>query len=269
MNFESHFKIYLKQHFSKAPEQAQQLLKKSLFYSLLGKASYFRSQLSFATAKTLNQHPTKILPWAIAVEMIHCASLIHDDLPSMDNAKTRRGKKCNHLVFGEDMALLAGTCLFVESFSLLKAPVFHKKRIQILNLLISKIGFNGLMSGQALDLRQARSSKKKFLNLIQLKTGSLIEASVLGPLILWGKKAKEKKALTDYSKYLGIAYQLRDDLKDKDGFFKSKKFLLKELKSTTEKSLTALKPLGGKAEELRNLSLLYQERELEHLSQKR
>ena len=256
MNFESSFKNHLKKHFLKTADPAQNQLRKSLFYTLFAKASRFRPQLCFATTKALGQNPEKIFPWAMAIEMIHCASLIHDDLPAMDNAETRREKKSNHLVFGEDMALLAGTCLFIESFSLLNDPLFDKKRTQILNLLISKIGFKGLMSGQALDLKGVGSSKQKFFKMIQLKTGSLIEASVLGPLLLWGKTEREKKALKDYSKHLGQAYQIADDLKDKDGFFKSKKQALKELQSARQKSLKALKPLGKRGEELKQICLL-------------
>lgn len=256
MDFDSYFKSYLEKHFLKAKEPAQKLLRKALFYSLLGKASRFRPKLCFATTKALNQNPKKILPWAMAIEMIHCASLIHDDLPLMDNGKTRRGKKCNHLVFKEDIALLAGTCLFVESFSFLTSPLFNKKRPELLNLLVSKIGFQGLMSGQALDLKQKASSKQNFFKMIRLKTGSLIEASVLGPVILWG--GKETTALKNYSQHLGIAYQLADDLKDNDSFFKSKALILKELESATKKSLNAIKPLGKKAEELKKLALFNQ-----------
>ena len=258
MDFESSFKAYLDKRFLKAPSPSQRLLKKAVFYSLFTKASRFRPRLCFATAKVLGQEPEKILPWAIAIEMLHCASLIHDDLPAMDDAKIRRGKKCNHLVFGEDMALLAGTCLFVESFSLLSDSLFDKKRSQIVNFLVAKAGFNGLMSGQAMDLRSDSSLKKNFIKTMQLKTGSLIEASVLGPVLLWGKSEKEKKALQIYAKNLGIAYQLADDLKDKDGFFKSKKLALKKLKLLSEKSLTALKPLGQRGDELKHFGLFKQ-----------
>ena len=255
MDFESSFKDYLKRHFLRAPYPAQKLLRKSLLYSLLAKASRFRPRLCFATARALRQNPKKILPWAMIMEMLHCASLIHDDLPAMDNAKSRRNKKCNHLVFGEDIALLAGTCLFVESFSLLKDPLFDGKRLKILNLLISKVGFQGLMGGQALDLRLKGVSKKDFFKMIQLKTGSLIEASVLGPLILWGEEEKEEKALRRYAQNLGLAYQLADDLKDRDGFFKSGEEAFRELEKARRKSLSALKLFGKRGKELESLSL--------------
>ena len=256
MNFESHFNSYLQKAFLKAPLPAQKLLRKALFYSLKAKASRFRPQLCFATTQALEQNPKKILPWAIAIEMIHTGSLIHDDMPSMDNAKTRRGKKCNHLVFGEDIALLAGSCLFVESFSLLKHAVFDKKRKEMLNLLISKVGFQALMSGQAIDIKSKSLSKKDSLKMMRLKTGSLISACVLGPLLLWGKTKKEKQALKIFSENLGLAYQLADDFQDQDGA--DKKWLLKEGAVCLNKSLTALKNIGKKTYNLQQLTLKLQ-----------
>lgn len=261
MNFETHLKSYLKKRLAKTAGAETQLLKQSIIYSLLAKSSRFRPKLVFASTKILNRNSKSILPWAIAIELIHSASLIHDDLPTMDNAKTRRGKKCNHLKFGEDIALLAGSCLFVESFALLSAPLFHKKRTELLKLLTDKAGFQGLMSGQALDLRFSSTSKQKLFKMITLKTGSLIEASILGPALLWGKE-KEKKVLQSYSQYLGLAYQLKDDLKDQDGFFKSKKQLKKEISTLIKKALFALKPLGNKTKKLEQLSLSYFKKEL-------
>ena len=245
--FEQAFKKYVENYFPKTKEPAQNLLRRSLLYSLLGKASRFRPGLSIATAKILNQNPKKIFPWAMLVEIIHCASLIHDDLPLMDNAKTRRGKKTNHLKFGGDIALLAGSCLFVEGFYLLSSPVFDKKRSQLLKLVTSKVGFKGLMSGQALDLREKQASKKKILKINQLKTGSLIELAIKGPLTLWQKDKKTNTALTKYSQHLGLAYQLADDIKDKG----KNLYRVKELNLVKQKALIALNPLGPKAEELR------------------
>ena len=258
MNFETHFNSYLQKAFLKAPLPAQKLLKKSLLYSLKAKASRFRPQLCFATTQALGENPKKILPWAIAIEMIHTGSLIHDDMPCMDNAKTRRNKKCNHLVFGEDIALLAGSCLFVESFSLLKHSLFNKKRKEILELLVSKVGFQALMSGQAIDLRNKSLSKKNNLKMMQLKTGSLISACVLGPLLLWGKRKKEKQALKTFASNLGLAYQLADDFQDQDGA--DKKWLLQEGKICLNKSFKALKDLRNSTKALHKLTLSLQKR---------
>ena len=258
MNFESHFNSYLQKIFLKADLPAQKLLKKSLLYSLKAKASRFRPQLCFAATQALGESPRRILPWAIAIEMIHTGSLIHDDMPAMDNAQTRRGKKCNHLVFGEDIALLAGTCLFVESFSLLKHSIFDKKRKEMLELLISKAGFQSLMSGQAIDLKNKSLSKKNTLKVMQLKTGSLISACVLGPLLLWGKTKKEKQTLKLFSANLGLAYQLADDFQDQDGA--DKKWLLKEGIACIQKSLKTLKKLEKQTHSLQKLTLKLQKR---------
>ncbi|MCY4321183.1 MAG: polyprenyl synthetase family protein [Bdellovibrionaceae bacterium] len=257
MNFESHFNSYLKKTFLKSAYPTQKLLKKSLLYSLKAKASRFRPQLCFASTEALGQNPRKILPWAIAIEMIHTGSLIHDDMPVMDDAKTRRAKLCNHHVFGEDIALLAGTCLFVESFSLLRYSVFDNKRKEALDLLISKVGFQALMSGQALDLKSKSLSKKNILKMMELKTGSLISACVLGPLLLWGKTKKEKQALTIFSKNLGIAYQLADDFQDQE---RSKKWLVKEGTFCLNKSLKALKSLKSNTTKLEKLTISIQKK---------
>ena len=192
--------------------------------------------------------------------MAHCASLIHDDLPCMDNAKMRRKKKSNHLIFGADLSLLAGTCLFIESFTLLNHPLFNDKKSQILKLWISKIGFHGLMSGQAMDLKRGFNSQKQLLKMIQLKTASLIEASVCGPVLLWGKSKKENKALYTYARNLGIAYQCADDLKDRDFHSLSEKQIWSLLESSDQKSLIALKALGKKAKDLKSLIFFNQKR---------
>ena len=224
MNFELELKKHLQKAFSypstrlnsqknSSVSTAQKLFKQALLYSFKGKASHFRPRLCFKTAQFLGHKPEDILPWAIALEMAHTGSLIHDDLPCMDDASKRRGQKCNHLVFGEEIALLTGTCLFVESFALLQDKLFDKKRIEFLNLLTQTLGFHGLMSGQAMDLKKKAFSKKACLQTMQLKTGVLISACVLGPALLWANK-KEFKALEHFAKELGLAYQLTDDYQD-------------------------------------------------------
>lgn len=245
--FQSELQKHLKKKFSKADKPAQKLLKKALLYTFKGKAGYFRPRLCFAATKFLGQNPKQILPWALALEMIHTGSLIHDDMPHMDHAKMRRELPCNHLIFGEDIALLAGTCLFVESFSLLKASVFDKNRKDFLELFIATVGFNGLMSGQSLDLRGKSSDKKEILNMMYLKTGALISACVSGPCLLWADSFQQK-ALEKFSKNLGLAYQLADDYQDKTGV--QKKWLLKEGMSCLKKSSEALLAFGGRAKKL-------------------
>ena len=320
LEFERFLKKFLQKRFS-TKSYGQKLLRESIFYSLLAPASRFRPRLCFAVSRLLGQEAEHIFPWAGALEMIHCASLIHDDLPAMDNAKVRRKRACNHLKFGEDLAILAGDCLFVESFSMLIHPpshpsshsLFQKKQTELIQLLVSKIGFQGLMGGQALDLRkdstdnekdrakklpkelpkelskkqtkklskgsQKNRAQKNHLRLRRLKTGSLIEASGLGPLLLWGKETAETEAIKNFCFHLGIAYQIADDLKDfetdqqtereKSGkqtnlsgnfpvpsLVPTKKTFSKELKTRLSACKKALLPLGDKrGKELENLSL--------------
>ncbi len=267
--FEKYFKNQLTKLFKSSPlkNSTQNLLKQSMLYTLLAPSSHFRAVLSIETTKCLKQEAKKIFPWAMAIEMFHSGSLILDDLPAMDNGKKRRTKKCNHLVFGEDLSLLAGSCLFIEAFSLLNQEVFKKKQSQILELFISKVGFQGVMGGQALDLRLKKPTNSEILKMIQLKTGSLIEASVAAPLLLWAKNQKTKTALTNFAKSLGMAYQISDDLQDKDFLFK-KEEAKKQLRDLTKKSLKSLEPLKEKADSLKKLCLLNEERSSKNLTTK-
>ena len=158
------------------------------------------------------------------------------------------------------MALLAGTCLFVEAFFLLTNPVFKEKNQEMLKLLVDRTGFYGIMGGQALDIRGKSSSQSFLLKLAELKTGSLILAAVEGPARLWNHTGWELRALQKYGRYLGQAYQMADDLIDGNsskGEFHKKRALLKKL---TQESLTALKPFKKKAQPLANLSLSNEKR---------
>lgn len=251
--FEKNFKNYLKKRFSETSFSGQKSLARSMEYTLMANSSLFRVRLSLATMLCLNQKPEKIFPFAIFIEMIHGASLIQDDLPCMDNAQKRRGKKSNHIIFKEDLALLSGSSLFVEAFYLLSHSLFEKKRKESLKLIVDKIGFHGLMGGQALDIRQPATLTKKFYNkMAGLKTGSLIELCVEIPLLLFSKKKNEKKALSAFARSLGLSYQMADDLKDKDIKIEN---LKSDFKKESLKSLKALKKFEKEAKFLRELIL--------------
>ena len=255
--FDSYFKSELKKHFPPSSIKEQNLLRKSLLYTLTAPSSYFRPQLSMAVTKSLGKPVKLIFPWAMAIEMIHCGSLIQDDLPCMDNASKRRKKKSNHLVFKEDMALLAGSTLFIEAFSYLLHSSLKTQGAQLLKILVDQSGYKGMMSGQALDIRRRKNLSEKFLlKMFRLKTGSLIEASVLGPALLFTKKEEERKALSRFACFLGQAYQVADDLEEIKKDRKKHEILLKNL---TKKSLSALSPLKN-PEELRKLALYNEKR---------
>lgn len=258
--FKKFLNLHFKNHLAKIKPPLPQEFKRALCHTLFAPSSFFRSYLSWLTAKHLKQNPKKIFPWAMAIEMFHTGSLIHDDLPAMDNDQQRRGKPCNHLLFGEDLALLAGSSLFVESFSLLNHAHLKKKQDRLLELFISKVGLQGVLQGQALDLRASpkKLTLSNYLKTIQLKTGSLIEAAVEGPLVLWSKNKKEDQAFKKYAYCLGLAYQMADDLQDKSllvSFDKTKDLL----RQYTEKSLKALSSFKN-TEEFEKLSLFNEKR---------
>lgn len=256
-DFEKFLKAHCESAFSSPKEKGAQTLKKALFYCLFPSSFRFRPRLCFAVAELFGKDLKDIFPWAAAIEMIHSGSLAQDDLPSMDNSDTRRGRPACHLAFGEDLALLAGSCLFVEAFSLLntlKQPL--KETHQLFRLLTQKAGFQGIMGGQALDIRRSGSSKQFFLKLYRLKTGALIEAAIEGTALL-GAKKKDLSALNLFAKDLGIAYQIADDLHDKESNPLSSE---KELQYFIRRALVRLQPFGKKAASLKKLVLLIDKR---------
>ena len=251
-DFESFLKNHLKSCFSFPGEKGAVALKTALSYCLFPSASRFRPHLCFATAECLGRKPRDIFPLAAAIEMIHCGSLAQDDLPSMDNDLIRRGKPACHLAFGEDLALLAGNCLFVEAFSLLNnLELSLSKMRQLLRLLTVKAGFQGMMGGQALDIRKSSPSKNFFLSLYQLKTGALIEAAIEGPALMWATR-KEILDLKHFARELGVAYQISDDLQDRENTPLSSE---EELENFTKAALRSLQPFKEKAAPLRSLVL--------------
>lgn len=256
-NFEGFLKNYCSSAFSNKLEKGGKALKKAILYCLFPAPSRFRPRLCFATAKLFNQKPESVFPLAASIEMIHCGSLAQDDLPAMDNSNTRRNRPACHIKFGEDLALLAGSTLFVEAFLLISSYKLPQNKTQsLLRLVTQKAGFQGLMQGQAMDLLKSSPSRGFFLNMYRLKTGALIEASVQGTALLWGNAA-QKSPLRHFARALAVAYQIADDLEDGDSTPLSSK---KELEGWTDRAILHLKPLGPKALSLKKLALLNKKR---------
>jgi geranylgeranyl diphosphate synthase type II len=164
------------------------------------------------------------LPLACSFELIHTYSLIHDDLPSMDNDDMRRGKPTSHKVFGEALAILAGDALLTEAFHLATRPEVMKKvparrRIQTLWHLARAAGSLGMVGGQTVDiLTQGQSVDTRTLEYIHAhKTGALIAASVTVGAIVGGATARQFRSLQGYGEKLGLAFQITDDLLDEVG----------------------------------------------------
>ena len=228
----------------------------SVKYSLMGEGKRFRPTLCLATADLFGkENHSKVLPLALAIEMIHTYSLIHDDLPSMDNDDVRRGKPTNHKAFGEATALLAGDALLTESFRVLsKNSQNPELNLKVVNLLTECAGLLGMIGGQVVDLA-AQKNKVSAEELAQMqinKTGALMRASVVGSGILCGANAIQIEALEEFSRHIGLTFQIADDLLDADkqelgsfvgilGYEKAKALL----DSLTKESLSKLRTFEG------------------------
>jgi geranylgeranyl diphosphate synthase type II len=211
----------LSYYFSKLtfpPGAGSALLKKSVEYSLLSEGKRFRPSLCVLIAEAFSQDPAVVLPWACAIEMIHTYSLIHDDLPCMDNDDFRRGKPTNHKVFPESTALLAGDALLTEAFSLLATEYAHKSHLglRLVGLLAQAAGCQGMVGGQALDLsaKADLQTKEELLLMHRLKTGALIRVCCEGAAVICERTSQEVELCRKFGEDLGLAFQLADDILD-------------------------------------------------------
>ncbi len=191
-------------------------------YSVSNGGKRLRPILTVEFAKVCNGDVSAALDFGCAVEMIHTYSLIHDDLPCMDNDDMRRGKPSCHIAFGEDNALLAGDALLTEAFLTLTNPrnISEKNIVRAVSYLSSFAGINGMVGGQVLDLQfeETKPTVDEILKMYSLKTCGLIKAScVLGCLASAEYDEEKIKAAINYAENLGIAFQIQDDILDIEG----------------------------------------------------
>lgn len=196
-----------------------QKLNESMRYSLLQEgAKRFRPTLSLLTADALGVDRSAVLPFACAVECVHTYSLIHDDLPSMDNDDFRRGKPTNHKKFDEATAILAGDALLTDAFGIVAEAYVEEPEAAVRSILeLSRAaGSQGMVGGQAIDLA-AKKTNFDFedLRLLHLlKTGALIRVASVGAAIVAGASEEQIEDLSDYASSLGLAFQVADDILD-------------------------------------------------------
>lgn len=210
---------YLQQlRFSDGP--ATEGLEEAMLYSLLAGGKRIRPVLALATAAALGDEPASVLPLAAALEMVHSYSLIHDDLPAMDDDELRRGKPSCHVAFGEDVAILAGDALYAEAFQL----VLSEQQGDPLRLLAASAelaaatGVNGMVGGQYLDVEGAAADGPDGLRELHArKTGRLIGASVECVCLLHGVDEATLVAYRAFATELGVLFQIVDDILDVTG----------------------------------------------------
>ena len=252
-------------------------LTEAMKYTLLSGGKRIRPVLSLLTVELLAGNYQAALKAGSALEMIHSYSLIYDDLPAMDDDQLRRGKKTNHLVFGEAAAILAGDALLTYAFEVLAGlEIEPEARIKIIANTASFSGYQGMVGGQVLDLE----AENKELSLAEMqkvhraKTGALIKASVLNGLYCSNYTEAEKDALLKYAENIGVLFQIVDDLLDLTGETEKmgkvvgrdeelnkstypKLMGLKKAKKAAqdhaEKAKSALNIFGDKAENLKDL----------------
>ena len=199
----------------KTPNKLQEAMR----YSVLVGGKRLRPSLTYITSelgpKQIKSETVDVV--AASVELIHCYSLIHDDLPSMDDDSLRRGNPTCHVAFGEDIAILAGDALQTLSTDIIvRCPdLSDNEKVNILKEISSACGWSGMVEGQLIDISNDRSLKEEDLdNMHKKKTGELIKASLVVGCILSGINKDQIKIIKDYGEKIGLAFQIIDDLID-------------------------------------------------------
>lgn len=215
------FEQYLKEYFTLLPRENVEGIKRlleSVEYSILDGGKRFRPMLAALTVEALGEKTNLAWPYALALEMVHTYSLIHDDLPLMDNDDTRRGKPTNHKVYGDAMALLAGDALLTEAFAVIANGYRDTPdlALELVRTLTRAAGLRGMVGGQAIDIIPDKGTKEEWQIRYQhnLKTGALIRAAISGAAVIGSASEEENQTLEEFGKSLGLAFQIADDLQD-------------------------------------------------------
>ncbi|MBQ6692390.1 MAG: polyprenyl synthetase family protein [Clostridia bacterium] len=258
------------------------MLKEAMGYSLLHGGKRFRPVLLLASCDLFGGDVMQALPFACAIEMIHAYSLIHDDLPCMDDDDLRRGRPTNHRVFGEDLSVLAGDGLLSLAFELMASETVaaHDPRRAALAMaaIARGAGVSGMVSGQVRDIRSTghEIGINELRKIHGEKTGAMISGACLAGAILGGADINQRQMLDDYGKHLGTAFQIQDDILDatqtaevlgktpgKDAQAQKNTFVtmfgLEEAnawaKRSAEMAFESLRPFGRKADFLQKTAL--------------
>ena len=225
---------YLHNYF-KHRDGYEKILYDSMSYSLNVGGKRIRPLLLILTYLREKKDYSKVLEIACAIEMIHTYSLIHDDLPCMDNDDLRRGKPTNHRVYGDSIATLAGDALLNEAMSILFKNCTDSAHIRAAQVISEASGSRGMIGGQAIDIQSEgrEISEDELLKMHSKKTGALIKAPIIAGAILSGTPEGEIEKLSQFGEKLGLAFQIKDDILDVTG---SEAKLGKKVKKDLKKS---------------------------------
>lgn len=244
-------------------------LLEAMRYSALSKAKRIRPFLVMTCAELLNVSRVRSIKLATAIEFIHVYSLIHDDLPAMDDDDYRRGQLSCHKKFDEATAILAGDGLLTYAFEILSSPKTHKNpeiRCELISAIAKRIGYKGMIAGQMIDieLKYQTLTKEKIIELQKLKTGELFAACCEAASIIANANVGSRSALQNYAINLGLAFQISDDILDyqEDDCNNDKTNIVnliginnatKELEIIKEKAIASLNIFDFRADLLRDL----------------
>lgn len=248
----------------------QKTIFKSMNYSVKAGGKRLRPILMNETYKLFGGKGEVIKPFMAAMEMMHTASLVHDDLPAMDNDEYRRGKKTTWAVYGDDMAILAGDALMVYAFETACKAISYAKSdefgavLEAIRIFSNKSGIYGMIGGQTVDVELTNkpidADVLKFI--YQLKTGALLEASMLIGAVLAGASTEEQKVIEGVALDVGMAFQIQDDILDVVG---DAKVIGKPVLSDDKNHKTTYVTLYG-LEEAKEKVRLYSKRAIEELT---
>ena len=218
LEYREYIEEYLERYFNRSDSEPQKILFDSMKYSLLAGGKRLRPVLAFEFCRLCGGDWKTAAPFAGAIEMIHTYSLIHDDLPCMDNDDYRRGRLTNHKVYGEAMAVLAGDALLTDAFALASTAQLPNPADMALaiGVLSENAGSLGMVGGQVLDIlsEERECSEQEVLDIQSRKTGALINAACVLGAIAGGAGEEQIKAAAGFAGCLGMAFQIRDDMLD-------------------------------------------------------
>lgn len=211
----------LKRYLENSGSKYAQTVYDSMNYSVFGSGKRIRPQLTLLFCRAASGNEDCAIPFACAVEMIHSYSLIHDDLPCMDDDDMRRGRASNHIKYGEDIALLAGDGLLTRAFEVClcgetAALVGCERAVKAAGVLAKYAGADGMVGGQCIDLKTEGKDidKEELAAMVQGKTVALIKAACMMGVIVAGESTEYLMAAEKYAEGIGMAFQIRDDILD-------------------------------------------------------
>ena len=254
-SIDDHLKITLSES-----DQSSEDLYQAMEYSVMNGGKRIRPMMMLASAIAIDIDIQDVIPFAISIELLHSFSLIHDDLPCMDDDSLRRGQPTTHVKFGEATATLAADSLQSLAFELMAKAEFPESKssqLDLISMIANSIGSAGMAGGQSLDLdsENKKLDPLSIENIYMLKTGKLIQASILGPTYFRELDQEKVSALNNFSEYIGVAFQIQDDLIEAEGDTET---IGKSVDSDKSKNKAAYPILFGIDDSKRRVEYLYE-----------